>query len=152
MVDASMPVDSAMRRAARPVGATSAIDARCALAAVQMSRIVAVLPVPGPPVTIERRDANAASTAAHCSGAGMRSTAAGGGAAGGRRGARGDGAVAAEGGDDAGARGAAAGDDDAAAGAAARAATAWRAGAAAGGERRGGRGRGRDRAGELARA
>ena len=39
-------------------------------AAAQSSRIVAVLPVPGPPVTIERRDANAARTAAHCSGAG----------------------------------------------------------------------------------
>ena len=74
IVDASMPVDSAIRRAARPVGATSAIDAFCALAAAQMSRIVAVLPVPGPPVTIETRDVNAASTAAACSGAGVRSS------------------------------------------------------------------------------
>ena len=47
IVDASIPVDSAIRRAARPVGATSAIDAFCALAAAQISRIVAVLPVPG---------------------------------------------------------------------------------------------------------
>ena len=54
IVDASIPVDSAIRRAARPVGATSAIDALCALAAAQISRIVAVLPVPGPPVTIEK--------------------------------------------------------------------------------------------------
>ena len=60
IVDASIPVDSAIRRAARPVGATSAIDAFCALAAAQISRIVAVLPVPGPPVTIDIRDANAA--------------------------------------------------------------------------------------------
>ncbi len=74
---ASIPVDSAIRRAARPVGATSVIDARCCLAAAQISRIVAVLPVPGPPVTIERREANAASTAAHCSGAGTSSVVAG---------------------------------------------------------------------------
>jgi len=67
------PAVSPRTRAARPVGATRAIDARCCLAAAQMSRIVAVLPVPGPPVTIESRDANAASTAAHCSGAGMSS-------------------------------------------------------------------------------
>ena len=74
MVDASMPVDSAIRRAARPVGATSTIDAFCAAAAAQISRIVAVLPVPGPPVTIESREANAARTACHCSGAGTRSS------------------------------------------------------------------------------
>ena len=55
IVEASIPVDSAIRRAARPVGATSAIDACCAFAAAQISRIVAVLPVPGPPVTIENR-------------------------------------------------------------------------------------------------
>ena len=55
------PVDSAIRRAARPVGATSAIDAFCASAAAQISRIVAVLPVPGPPVTIDSREPNAAS-------------------------------------------------------------------------------------------
>src|SRR4051794_4265600 len=87
IVDASRPVDSAIRRAARPVGATSATDAPCCLAAAQMSRIVAVLPVPGPPVTIDIRDANAASTAAHCSGAGMRSVAAGAAAAAGGGGA-----------------------------------------------------------------
>ena len=46
-------------------------------AAAQISRIVAVLPVPGPPVTIESRDANAARTAAACSGAGTRSSAGG---------------------------------------------------------------------------
>ena len=33
IVDASSPVDSAIRRAARPVGATSATDAFCAFAA-----------------------------------------------------------------------------------------------------------------------
>ena len=97
IVDASIPVDSAIRRAARPVGATSATDARCALAAAQISRIVAVLPVPGPPVTIDIRDANAASTAAHCSGAGMRSAAAGGAAAGGGRRTRRGGGAAADG-------------------------------------------------------
>ena len=80
IVDASIPVDSAIRRAARPVGATSAIEALCALAAAQISRIVAVLPVPGPPVTIESRAPNAASTAAHCSGAGIRSSVGGAGA------------------------------------------------------------------------
>ncbi len=47
IVDASIPVDSAIRRAARPVGATSAIEAVCAFAAAQISRIVAVLPVAG---------------------------------------------------------------------------------------------------------
>ena len=46
-------------------------------AAAQIRRIVAVLPVPGPPVTIERREANAARTAAACSGAGTRSSAGG---------------------------------------------------------------------------
>ncbi len=73
IVEASIPVDSVIRRAARPVGATSAIDAPCAWAAAQIMRIVAVLPVPGPPVTIEIREANAASTAAACSGAGTKS-------------------------------------------------------------------------------
>ena len=76
MVEASRPVDSAIRRAARPVGATSMIDAACSAAAAQISRIVAVLPVPGPPVTIESREPNAACTAAHCSAAGTRSASA----------------------------------------------------------------------------
>ena len=70
IVEASIPVDSAIRRAARPVGATRAIDAFWCLAAAQIMRIVAVLPVPGPPVTIDSREAKAASTAAACSGAG----------------------------------------------------------------------------------
>ena len=48
-----------------------------ASAAAQIRRIVAVLPVPGPPVTIESRCANAARTAAACSGAGTRSSRAG---------------------------------------------------------------------------
>ena len=47
-VEASSPVDSAIRRAARPVGATSSTEARRACAAAQISLIVAVLPVPGP--------------------------------------------------------------------------------------------------------
>jgi hypothetical protein len=72
-----MPVDSAMRRAARPVGATSATDVRCCAAAAQSRRIVAVLPVPGPPVMTDRREPNAARTAAHCSGAGTRSSSGG---------------------------------------------------------------------------
>ena len=55
-VDASSPVDSVIRRAARPVGATSSTVASCAAAAAQIIRIVAVLPVPGPPVTIDSRD------------------------------------------------------------------------------------------------
>ena len=45
----------------------------CASAAAQISRIVAVLPVPGPPVTIDSREANAAAPPPHCSGAGTRS-------------------------------------------------------------------------------
>ena len=76
-VEASRPLDSAIRRAARPVGATRSTDAFCAFAAAQISRIVAVLPVPGPPVTIESREPNAARIAADCSGAGMRSSAGG---------------------------------------------------------------------------
>ena len=76
-VEASRPLDSDMRRAARPVGATNITEAFCSAAAAQMRRIVAVLPVPGPPVTIERREANAARTAAACSGAGTRSSAGG---------------------------------------------------------------------------
>ena len=76
-VEASRPLDSDIRRAARPVGATSSTEAFCSAAAAQISRIVAVLPVPGPPVTIESREANAARTAAACSGAGTRSSAGG---------------------------------------------------------------------------
>ena len=57
---------AAIRRAARPVGATSRTDAFWAAAAAHTSLIVAVLPVPGPPVTTERREANAARTAAAC--------------------------------------------------------------------------------------
>ena len=76
-VEASRPLDSDIRRAARPVGATSSTEAFCSRAAAQISRIVAVLPVPGPPVTIESREANAARTAAACSGAGTRSSAGG---------------------------------------------------------------------------
>ena len=74
-VEASRPLDSLIRRAARPVGATSSTEAFCSRAAAQISRIVAVLPVPGPPVTTESRLANAARIAADCSGAGMRSSA-----------------------------------------------------------------------------
>ena len=74
-MDASMPVDSEIRRAARPVGATSSTDARWACAAAQTSLIVAVLPVPGPPVTIDSRCAKAFSTAVRCSGAGSSSAA-----------------------------------------------------------------------------
>ena len=70
IVEASAPVDSAIRRAARPVGATSATEACWAAAAAHSRRIVAVLPVPGPPVTTESREENPARTAAHCSGAG----------------------------------------------------------------------------------
>jgi hypothetical protein len=73
MVDASMPVASAIRRAARPVGATSRSERRSVAAAAQISRIVEVLPVPGPPVTTDSRDAKAPTTACHCSGAGTRS-------------------------------------------------------------------------------
>ena len=76
IVEASRPVDSAIRRAARPVGATSTSDAAWAAAAELIRRTVAVLPVPGPPVTIESRDANAPSTARHCSCAGTTSSAA----------------------------------------------------------------------------
>ena len=76
-MEASRPLDSDIRRAARPVGATSSTEAFCSLAAAQIRRIVAVLPVPGPPVTIESREANAARTAAACSGAGTRSSAGG---------------------------------------------------------------------------
>ena len=64
IVVASASVDSVIRRAARPVGATSTTLACCALAAATSSRIVAVFPVPGPPVTTESRCANAAATAA----------------------------------------------------------------------------------------
>ena len=51
----------------------AATDACCASAAAQISRIVAVLPVPGPAGDDREPRANAARTPAHCSGAGTRS-------------------------------------------------------------------------------
>ena len=75
-VEASRPVDSVIRRAARPVGATSSTVASCADAAAQIIRIVAVLPVPGPPVTIDSREVIAARTASAWAGAGTTSPAA----------------------------------------------------------------------------
>ena len=71
-------------RSTRPSAARRGRSARRArptrparAAAAQISRIVAVLPVPGPPVTIDSREPNAARTAAHCSGAGTRSSSGG---------------------------------------------------------------------------
>ncbi len=72
-VEASIPVDSVIRRAARPVGATSSTVASWAEAAAQIILIVAVLPVPGPPVTIDSRELIAAPTASACAGAGTTS-------------------------------------------------------------------------------
>ena len=64
---ASWPVASSRRRAARPVGAQSAIVALAASASATISLVQPVLPTPGPPVSTETRAAKAPCTAAHCS-------------------------------------------------------------------------------------
>ena len=67
IVWASCPVASSSRRAARPVGAQSAIFASAARASATIARVQTVLPTPGPPVRTEIRAAKAPRTAAHCS-------------------------------------------------------------------------------------
>ncbi len=67
IVCASCPVVSCSRRAARPVGAQSAILAPAFSAAMTISLVQRVLPTPGPPVRTEMRDPKAPRTAAHCS-------------------------------------------------------------------------------------
>ena len=50
-MEASWPVSSASRLAARPVGATSTTVAFLAVASSTMERTVKLLPQPGPPVS-----------------------------------------------------------------------------------------------------
>ena len=66
-VEARKPLASVIRLAARPVGATSITRAFCLAASRAIDLIVAVLPVPGPPVITDSRCANAALTADRCS-------------------------------------------------------------------------------------
>ncbi len=68
-VDASAPVSSASRLAARPVGAASTTFAFLARASSTMDRTVKDLPQPGPPVSTATFRVNASLTAASCSGA-----------------------------------------------------------------------------------
>ena len=70
IVVASAPVASDSRLAALPVGAHSRTVRLCSLSRSTSARIVAVLPVPGRPVRIDKRCSAAACTAAHCAGVG----------------------------------------------------------------------------------
>ena len=68
MVFASMPVCSAMRLAARPVGAASRIFVPLAARMRRMASSSVVLPTPGPPVTTATFDVRTIATAARCDG------------------------------------------------------------------------------------
>ncbi len=68
-MDASAPVSSASRLAARPVGAASTTFAFLARASSTIERTVNDLPQPGPPVSTATFCVNASLTAASCSGA-----------------------------------------------------------------------------------
>ena len=68
-VDASVPVSSASRLAARPVGAASTTFAFLARASSTIERTVNDLPQPGPPVSTATFRLSASRTAASCSGA-----------------------------------------------------------------------------------
>ncbi len=67
IVVASAPVSSLRRRAALPVGAHSRAVAARPLTSSTSVRIVALLPVPGPPVRIDRRCSSACVTPRHWS-------------------------------------------------------------------------------------
>ena len=67
MVCASLPVISERRWAARPVGAASRMVLPMARHKATIVRVVKVLPQPGPPVRISRREEAASSTARRCS-------------------------------------------------------------------------------------
>ena len=69
MVFASMPVCSAMRLAARPVGAASRIFVPLAATIRRMASSSVVLPTPGPPVTTATFDRRTIAIAARCDGA-----------------------------------------------------------------------------------
>ena len=69
MVEASRPVTSESRFAARPVGAASCVLSRSASNSRRMPDMTVVLPVPGPPVTIRSCREAAARMALRCSGA-----------------------------------------------------------------------------------
>ncbi len=69
-VEASAPVSSARRLAARPVGAASTTFAFLARASSTMERTVKDLPQPGPPVRTATFSVRASLTAASCSGRG----------------------------------------------------------------------------------
>src|SRR5215467_53310 len=69
MVEASWPVSSASRLAARPVGATRTTVAFLAAASSTTERTVKLLPQPGPPVSTATLLVSASLTASCCSGA-----------------------------------------------------------------------------------
>ena len=68
MVLASRPVISAMRLAARPVGAASETFSPRRSNSANIPRKVVVLPVPGPPVRINMRLCTASAMARRCTG------------------------------------------------------------------------------------
>ncbi len=68
-VEASWPVSSASRLAARPVGATSTTRAFFAVASSTTERTVKLLPQPGPPVSTATLRVRASLTASVCSAA-----------------------------------------------------------------------------------
>lgn len=68
-MDASAPVSSASRLAARPVGAASTTLAFLARASSTIERTVKDLPQPGPPVSTATFSVSASRTACSCSGA-----------------------------------------------------------------------------------
>ncbi|CAM5598183.1 hypothetical protein SCYAM73S_00009 [Streptomyces cyaneofuscatus] len=68
-MEASAPVSSASRLAARPVGAASTTFARLARASSTMDRTVNDFPQPGPPVRTATFRLSASRTASSCSGA-----------------------------------------------------------------------------------
>lgn len=68
-MEASAPVSSASRLAARPVGAARTTFARLARASSTIERTVKDLPQPGPPVSTATFLVSASRTASSCSGA-----------------------------------------------------------------------------------
>ena len=66
MVEASRPVTSESRFAARPVGAASCVLSPIASKRSKMPVITVVFPVPGPPVTSSRRHSAASAIACFC--------------------------------------------------------------------------------------
>ena len=69
MVFASLPLVSAIRLAALPVGAASTQEIFNSSKICRMAWITVVLPVPGPPVTTVKPEVTALRMASRCSGA-----------------------------------------------------------------------------------